>query len=107
MIPQSIEYPDNAQHLYDIALCVFRSIRQGSQDGIQLATYTKVWGDLLLNHIHDEVRPNISSKQGTIVTDTWQFVGRDSVDWIVLGLSGLLRWCIQFIKSMKKPLETG
>ena len=48
-----------------------------------------------------------SVKQGTISTDLWKFVGRDNVDWIVLGLSGLLRWCIKLIKSMKKPLETG
>lgn len=107
MIPQSVKHPDNAQQLYDIALVVFRSIRQGSQDPGQLATYAKVWGNLLLEHIHDEVCTCNPLQQGTTSTDVWKFVGRDNVDWIVLGLSGLLRWCIQLIKSMKKPLETG
>lgn len=107
MIPQSVNYPDNAQQLYEIALVVFRSIRQGSQDAVQLATCAKVWGNLLLEHIHDEVCTSTPSKEGTTLADIWKFVGRENVDWIVLGLSGLLRWCIQFIKSMKKPLETG
>lgn len=107
MIPQSVKYPGNAQQLYEIALVVFRSIRQGSQDAVQLATYAKVWGNLLLEHIHDEVCTCTPSQQEEASTDIWKFVGRDNIDWIVLGLSGLLRWCIQLIKSMKKPLETG
>lgn len=107
MIPHSVKHPDNAQQLYDVALVVFRSIRQGSQDVVHLATYAKDWGNLLLGHMHDEVCACTPYTQHFHFTDIWKFVGRDNIDWIVLGLSGLLRWCIQFIKSMKKPLETG
>lgn len=107
MIPHSVKHPANAQQLFDIALVVFRSIRQGSQDAVHLATYAKDWGNLLLGHTHDEVCACTPYKQHFQFADIWKFVGRDNIDWIVLGLSGLLRWCIQFIKSMKKPLETG
>lgn len=34
-----------------------------------------------------------------------QFVGRDSLDWVIHGISDLVQWCIQFIKSTKKPLR--
>ena len=34
-----------------------------------------------------------------------QFVGRDQIDWIVLGLSILLNWCFQVLQSLGKPLE--
>lgn len=36
-------------------------------------------------------------------TNDSQFVGRESIDWIVLGISGLLHWCIQLTKSLKQP----
>ena len=34
-----------------------------------------------------------------------QFVGRDQIDWIVLGLSTLLNCCFQVLQSLGKPLE--
>lgn len=37
-------------------------------------------------------------------TDRAQFVGRDSIDWVVFGIVGLLQWCIQLTKSLKKPM---
>ena len=40
-----------------------------------------------------------------IRADALQFVGRDSVDWVVSGITGLLHWCIQLMKSKKRPLN--
>ena len=37
--------------------------------------------------------------------DNKQFVGRDSEDWIIYGIAGLLQWCLQVKKSLKKPLD--
>ncbi|KAL8952870.1 MAG: hypothetical protein Q9222_001228 [Ikaeria aurantiellina] len=33
------------------------------------------------------------------------FVGRDSLDWVIHGISDLVQWCIQYLKSMKKPIR--
>ena len=37
--------------------------------------------------------------------DFLQLVGRDSIDWVVSGMTGLLHWCIQLMKSKKRPLN--
>jgi len=41
------------------------------------------------------------------VANTSQFVGRETLDFIALGFTNLLRWGIQVAKSLKKPLVTG
>ena len=33
-----------------------------------------------------------------------QFPGRESIDWLVWGLSSLVHWCFQVSKSLSKPL---
>lgn len=68
LIPQSVMYPCNARQLFDIALVIFSSIPHGSHDSVQLASYTRNWGDLLLSHVHDEVCQSIILRPGVIDT---------------------------------------
>lgn len=42
---------------------------------------------------------------GSLLLMVNKFVGRDQIDWIVLGLSSLLSWSFQILKSLGKPLE--
>ena len=37
-------------------------------------------------------------------TDELQFVGRETIDWVVNGLSTLLNWVFQYAKSAGKAL---
>lgn len=41
------------------------------------------------------------------VANTFQFVGRETLDFIALGFTNLLKWGIQVAKSLKQPLVTG
>ncbi|KAL8766168.1 MAG: hypothetical protein Q9209_006973 [Squamulea sp. 1 TL-2023] len=45
------------------------------------------WTNLLLEHHHNE------------------FAGRENVDGVIYGISDLIQWCIQYIKSTKKPMR--
>ncbi|KAI9827937.1 MAG: hypothetical protein M1819_006880 [Sarea resinae] len=89
ILPQAVQHPDQSQQLFNVSLSVFRAVGAHARDDLDLESYTKDWSHLLLSHKHDE------------------FVGRDTVDFIVLGFSSLLNWCIQLAKSFKKPLNTG
>ena len=102
MIPHSVTCGERSYQFFDIALVVFRSIDEVGRENLQLATYIRDWSNLLLNHIHDEVG---RKEEGTRKrTNDLQFVGRDSIDHTVFGISALLQWCIRLSKSLKKPL---
>lgn len=67
-----------------------------------MSKYVHEWSKLVLEHEHDEVSHNTFG--WLLVTNDEQFVGRDQIDWIVLGLSSLLNWSFQILQSLGKPL---
>ncbi|KAL8681113.1 MAG: hypothetical protein Q9186_002765 [Xanthomendoza sp. 1 TL-2023] len=70
-----------------VANTVLRSLEDSYRQNLPLTTYVQDWTGLLLQHHHEE------------------FVGRDTLDWVIFGISDLIQWCIQYIKSTKKPMQ--
>lgn len=103
LIPETLKHGEISQQFFDITLFVFRSIDDTGREDINLEAYTERWSGLLLRHIHEEVS-QLRSKV-YLGANILKFVGRDSIDWIVFGIAGLLQWCIQFTKSLKKPMN--
>ena len=70
-----------------------------------MSSYVDAWSTLLLEHEHEEV--GLSVLNWLRIANDEQFVGRDQIDWIVLGLSSLLNWSFQVLQSLGKPLEAS
>ena len=87
MIPDAPQYDQNSEQFFEIAFEVFRRIEEYEQEKLPLALYLQSWSKILLNFRHHET------------------VGRWSIDWVVTGLTELIRWCIQLMKAKKKPLD--
>ena len=103
LIPETVQHRHDTEQFFDIALDVFRSLDQDFHEGLPLETYLQDWSNLLLNYQHHEVSRYCCSS--LLHSDCLQFVGRESVDWVVAGITGLLQWCIQLMKSRKRPLN--
>ncbi|KZF21582.1 ubiquitin C-terminal hydrolase [Xylona heveae TC161] len=88
ILPQSLNYQDHSRQLFDVSLVVFRSFSEYSRNELDLDGYVQTWGDILLDHQH------------------YEFVGRNTVDSVVLGFTSLLNWCVQLAKSCGKPFKT-
>lgn len=89
VLPEAVRYPTQSEQLFEIAEQVFRWYDETCRDENYLRSCLVAWSDLLLNYRHEE------------------FVGRDEVDFVVLGFTKLLLSCIPSIKSFKKPLNAG
>ncbi|KAL9131097.1 MAG: hypothetical protein Q9217_000859 [Psora testacea] len=89
VIPQSTSYGGNSEQFFDVASMLLGSLTQVEQESLDIARYVQEWSSLLLRHSHTE------------------FVGRNEVDFFVLGLARLLVYCFQLAKSMTKPLDTS
>jgi ubiquitin carboxyl-terminal hydrolase 34 len=68
---------------------VFRTYDEYERNEEALRSFLTQWSNLLLNHDHRE------------------FIGREEVDYVVLGLTKLLLGCILSLKSFKKPVNAG
>ncbi|KAI9773606.1 MAG: hypothetical protein M1840_006880 [Geoglossum simile] len=89
IIPEAKHNPQNSEQLFQASLAVFRSVGEFSRDRLDLEGYMTEWGGLLVTHNHQE------------------FVGRETWDFIVSGLTKLLLYCLQLAKSQKKPFNAG
>ncbi|KAF2191532.1 hypothetical protein K469DRAFT_656523 [Zopfia rhizophila CBS 207.26] len=89
ILPEAVRYSGQSEQLFEIAEQVFRSHDENNRDEESLRSSLVAWSALLLNYKHDE------------------FVGRDEVDFVVLGFTKLLLCCIPSLKSFKKPLDAG
>ena len=103
MIPRSFQHSQSTEQFFKVALEIFRSMDEDMRDVLPLATYIKDWSELLLMREHNEVYWEMG--YDACYANILQFVGRDHVDWILFGLTSLLDWCIQLMKSTKKPLN--
>jgi ubiquitin carboxyl-terminal hydrolase 34 len=89
VLPAAVQYPTQAEQLFSIAEQVFLRYDEDHRDEQALRTSMTTWSELLLNYKHEE------------------FVGRDEVDFVVLGFTRLLLYCVTSLKSFKKPLDAG
>lgn len=89
ILPQVIRKPEQSQHLFGVAEHVFRIHDEYERDESTLRTHLVDWSRILLEHDHKA------------------FVGREDVDYVVLGFTKLLQGCILSIKSFKKQIQAG
>lgn len=85
----AVRQPEQSQQLLEIAEHVFRANDEYDRNEESLRSLLLRWSELLLNHNHHA------------------FVGREEIDYVVLGFTKLLLGCILSIKSFKKPLNAG
>ncbi|KAF2676667.1 hypothetical protein K458DRAFT_396702 [Lentithecium fluviatile CBS 122367] len=89
VLPEAPRYPAQAEYLLEIADEIFRKYDENHRDEEALRSYLASWSDMLLDYQHVE------------------YVGRDEIDFVVLGFTKLLLSCISSLKSFKKPLNAG
>lgn len=89
MIPDAVRHSQQSQQFFEAAEQVFRTHDEYSRNELALRSFLEQWGTLLIEHEHEE------------------FVGREEVDHVVLGMTRLLLCCILSIKSFKKPVNSG
>ncbi|WEW57864.1 ubiquitin carboxyl-terminal hydrolase [Emydomyces testavorans] len=77
LIPRSIDFPQTSQQFFEVALVVFQTVGNLSPEDLVYGDYLRHWGEVLLRHRSHE------------------FVGREPVDYIVLGFAHLLKKCIE------------
>lgn len=104
VIPYCLDYRNTAsQQFFEVATLLFRSTGDAYYATLDVMNYVHDWSRLLLEHEHDEVGRSTAGL--LLIADDEQFVGRDQIDWIVLGLSSLLNWAFQVLQSQGRPLE--
>ena len=104
VVPHCLQYKNTtSQQFFEVAALLFRSTGDAYYGNSTVSSYVHEWSGLLLEHEHEEVRR--STLYWLFIADDKQFVGRDQIDWIVLGLSSLLNLSFQVLKSLGKPLE--
>lgn len=89
VLPEAVRYPAQSEQLLEIADQIFRKYDENHRTEEALRSYVATWSELLLGYDHVEL------------------VGRDEVDFVVLGFTKLLLSCIASLKSFKKPLNSG
>ncbi|KAL8651279.1 MAG: hypothetical protein Q9226_004773 [Calogaya cf. arnoldii] len=87
IIPETLQHGCNSEDFYGVTTTILRNLDDSYRRTLDLTAYIQTWTNLLIEHHHDE------------------FAGRDSLDCVIYGISDLIQWCIQYIKSMKKPLK--
>lgn len=82
LFPESLAYSRSSQEFFDAALALFRTVSTLSPvDTPRLGEYLHRWGGILLQHRTEE------------------FVGRELVDYVVLGFVHLLKMCLSLADS--------
>ncbi|KAL1967875.1 hypothetical protein VTN77DRAFT_2564 [Rasamsonia byssochlamydoides] len=73
----TVEYAEQSQEFFGVALAVFRSVAERSPRDVIFAEYLTQWSKIMLSH------------------KTEEFVGREPEDHVILGFSRLLRLCLE------------
>jgi ubiquitin carboxyl-terminal hydrolase 34 len=89
VVPLAGQYAGQSQQLFEIAEHVFRANDEYDRNEDYLRSLLARLSALLLNHEHQE------------------YPGREQTEYVVLGLTKLLLYCILSIKSFKKPVNAG
>ncbi|KAL8707140.1 MAG: hypothetical protein Q9220_007777 [cf. Caloplaca sp. 1 TL-2023] len=112
LVPAILPYGHHAEEFCSVATTVLRSLDDKDRENLDLTSYIHTWCNLILGYHHDEVSRMVELRGQPppvplhFLTGA-QFVGRDNLDWIIHGISDLVQWCIQYLKSMKKPIRIG
>ncbi len=98
-----MELGDLSLEFFEMAAMVLECMENVHRNTLDLALYVQSWSGILLQYEHDEVR-SIATDAYRKTTNEWQFVGRESLDCLVYGLSNLLHRVLQYGKTSGKTL---
>ncbi|QSS63969.1 ubiquitin carboxyl-terminal hydrolase [Histoplasma capsulatum] len=88
LFPDTLEYAQSSQEFFEVALTVFQTVANLSPEDLIYGEYLRKWGDILLSHRTNE------------------FVGREPVDYIVLGFTHLLKMCLELSHATPGTMDT-
>ncbi|EGC41797.1 ubiquitin carboxyl-terminal hydrolase [Histoplasma capsulatum var. duboisii H88] len=89
LFPDTLEYAQSSQEFFEVALTVFQTVANLSPEDLIYGEYLRKWGDILLSHRTNE------------------FVGREPVDYIVLGFTHLLKMCLELSHATPGTMDTS
>ncbi|CAF9908776.1 MAG: hypothetical protein GOMPHAMPRED_006310 [Gomphillus americanus] len=87
LVSSSLEYPTQARQFFEVAMTIFRAATEHDASVMPLESYVNTWATLLLNHEPQGSSPGIDE------------------DTVVDGLTDMLIWSLQIIKSKKQTFE--
>ncbi|KAJ5336162.1 Protein of unknown function DUF3517 [Penicillium brevicompactum] len=87
-IPQTCEVANQSEEFFTASLFIFSSVAERSPRDVVLSEYMKEWTAVLLEH------------------ETKEYVGRETADALVLGLSAHLELCLELAINANVPLES-
>ena len=92
IMPFCLELADKSEEyspeeFFEVVREMCESMDRVSSEELDLPTYVQTWSAILLQHVHNE------------------FVGRETKDWIVIGLSSLLKWCFDKANDLGRPIR--
>ncbi|CAG7920692.1 unnamed protein product [Penicillium olsonii] len=106
IIPKARGFVGQSEEFFTAALFIFRSVAQRSPRDVMFSQYIKQWTAVLLEHNTAEVSDKHGRTYNDRVANTWQFVGREPADDLVMGICGLLELCLDLAIIAKVPLDS-
>ncbi|KAJ5730261.1 uncharacterized protein N7483_004769 [Penicillium malachiteum] len=88
VIPQSLDYASQSSEFFKVVVWVFRIVAEKSPRDVILSQYLKDWSEVMFRHQSD------------------QFVGRETVDDLVLGFAVMLEVCLELADAANIELDT-
>ncbi|PGH36152.1 ubiquitin thiolesterase [[Emmonsia] crescens] len=89
LFPDTLGYAQSSQEFFEVALIVFQTVANLSPEDLIFGEYLRQWGNILLTH------------------RTQEFVGREPVDYIVLGFTHLLKMCLELAHATTGTMDTS
>ncbi|PGH23651.1 hypothetical protein AJ80_02257 [Polytolypa hystricis UAMH7299] len=81
LFPETPKYAPFSQEFFEVALIVFQTVAALSPGDLVYGEYLQNWGDIMLSH------------------ETHEFVGREPIDYIILGFTHLIKLCLELAGS--------
>ncbi|PGH13416.1 hypothetical protein AJ79_03695 [Helicocarpus griseus UAMH5409] len=89
LFPDTLNFARSSQEFFEVALVVFQTVANLSPEDLIFGEYLRQWGNILLSH------------------RTQEFVGREPVDYIVLGFTHLLKMCLDLAHATTDTMDTS
>ncbi|KAM5459241.1 putative ubiquitinyl hydrolase 1 [Microsporum canis] len=89
LLPRTVEHAQLSQEFFEVALVTFHTVAMLPTTEMPYTEYVRDWGNILLSHNGKE------------------FVGRERVDYIILGFAYLLKMCLELAISENINAGTG
>lgn len=105
-LPLTRDFAHQSQEFFDLAILVFSCAGETPAVHLDLGDYIKQWSTVMLSHDTDVVRFTLNSLIEGPTNGHSQFVGRESVDYLLLGFAKLLGSCLDRIQRAGIQVDT-